>query len=59
MIPRAHHEFPLGASEQHKWFPVRSGANDKYLDQLDARRAEVIRDNVHPLEEKFGYHAPI
>lgn len=59
MVPRAHHRLPVGSSESHKWFPVRTGENAKYLNQLDARTASVIQKNVEEVAESFGYRAPV
>jgi hypothetical protein len=58
MVPRAHHQLPSGSSEQHKWFPVRTGVNEKYLDQLDTRMASVIQQNVEDVADVFGYQPP-
>ncbi|WP_263808700.1 sulfotransferase family protein [Salinibacter sp.] len=58
MVPRAHHRLPFGASESHKWFPVRTEVNEKHLNQLSERTASVIRENVEGLARSFGYRAP-
>jgi hypothetical protein len=58
MVPRAHHHLPLGSSESHKWYPVRTGANEKYLNQLGARMASVIQENVEDVARSFGYQSP-
>jgi hypothetical protein len=58
MVPRDHHRLPFGASESHKWFPVRTGVNEKHLNQLSARMASVIRDNVEDVARSFGYQSP-
>lgn len=59
MIPRAHHRLPLGSSEHHKWYPVRTGANEKYFEQLDASVASVIQNTVDDVAHEFGYPVPI
>jgi len=58
MVPRAHHRFPLGASEQHKWFPVRTGVNEKYHEKLEVEEAAIIRDGVGDVAREFGYQFP-
>lgn len=58
MIPRAHHQLPLGSSEHHKWFPVRTGVNEKYLERLNSDMASVIQTNVQDTAEVFGYQFP-
>jgi hypothetical protein len=55
MVPRAHHSFPRGASEQHKWYPVRTGVNEKHLDRNRPQDASVIRDIVQKTANKLGY----
>ena len=59
MIPRAHHRLPLGSSEHHKWYPVRTGANEKHLDELDGGTASVIQNTVDDVARKFGYQSPV
>jgi hypothetical protein len=59
MIPRAHHKLPLGSSEHHKWHPIRTGANEKYLDELDGGTASVIQNTVDDVAQKFGYQSPV
>ena len=58
MVPRAHHQLPLGASESHKWFPVRTGVNKKYLEKLSAHAVSVICKTVGDMAESFGYRQP-
>jgi hypothetical protein len=58
MIPRESHQLPFGSSEPHKWFPIRTGTNDRYLRRLDADMAAVIRDTVGDIAETFGYENP-
>jgi hypothetical protein len=58
MIPREHHRFPLGAKEQHKWYPLRTDTNQKYLDKLDASTASVIEETVGEIAEPLGYRPP-
>jgi hypothetical protein len=58
MVPRAHHRLPFGSSESHKWYPVRTGANEKYLNRLSARTASVIQENVGDMARSFGYQSP-
>jgi hypothetical protein len=55
LLPQEHHTFPLGASEQHKWYPIRSGGNQKYLDQLDSQARDVIGRNVDGIADRLGY----
>ncbi|MFB6271675.1 MAG: sulfotransferase [Salinibacter sp.] len=59
MIPRAHHSLPPGASEHHKWYPVRTGANEKYLERLDPGTASIIRKTVDDIAQKYGYQSPV
>lgn len=59
MIPRAHHSLPLGSSEHHKWYPVRSGANEKYLERLDPSTASIIQNTVDDIAQEYGYQSPV
>ena len=59
MIPQAHHKFPPGSSERHKWYPIRTGANEKYLDELDGGMASVIQNTVDDVAQEFGYLSPV
>ena len=58
MIPRPHHKLPLGSSEHHKWYPVWTGANEKYLDALDGAMASMIQTTVDDVAQRFGYQSP-
>ena len=57
LLPREHHTFPLGASEQHKWFPIRSGGNQKYLDRLGPKARDIIESNVGSIANRLGYRS--
>jgi len=59
MIPRESHQLPFGSSEPHKWFPIRTGRNDRYLQRLDADMASIIHENVSDIAEEFGYTNPL
>jgi len=59
MVPSAHHQLPLGSSESHKWFPVRTEVNEKHLSQLSERTASVIRENAEDVARSFGYRSPV
>lgn len=59
MVPQAHHRLPVGSSESHKWYPVRTGANVKYLENIDSALTQIICANVEPLAKRFGYPLPI
>jgi len=58
MIPQAHHHFPLGSSEQHKWFPVRTGVNEKYHARIDADMLAITQQNVDHVARSLGYQPP-
>ena len=58
MIPRAHHRFPLGASEQHKWFPVRTGVNEKHHQKLSENYVSIIRNEIGDVAGEFAYQPP-
>lgn len=59
MVPRAHHRLPLGSGEQHKWFPIRTDTNEKYLVKLNAISAKIIAEEVEPLARRLGYGYPL
>jgi hypothetical protein len=58
MIPREDHTLPLGSGERHKWFPIRTGTNRKYLRKLDGDMASVIKKIVGDVATRFDYHPP-
>jgi len=58
MIPQEHHQLPIGAKERHKWFPIRTETNDKYLERLDASMASVIEESVGDIAGLLGYRSP-
>ena len=58
MVPRKHHRLPVGAGEQHKWYPVQTNRNEKYYRRLSPRMASVIEQNVGTVAEQFNYHPP-
>ncbi|WP_263784443.1 sulfotransferase family protein [Salinibacter grassmerensis] len=58
MVPQDHHRLPFGSSESHKWFPVRTGVNEKHLSHLRPGAASVIQENVEDVAHSFGYRAP-
>ena len=57
MVPQAHHRLPYGASERHKWFPVRTGVNEKYLERLGPKMASTVQEHVEGVADELGYHS--
>jgi hypothetical protein len=58
MLPQRDHQFPLGATERHKWYPIRPDENEKYLEKISPEYASLIEDGIRPLAERFGYSSP-
>lgn len=58
MLPQSHHSLPLGASEGHKWFPIRTDVNSKHLEKLTQEQAAIIEQNVRPVADQLGYEPP-
>ena len=59
MIPREHHQLPLGSKERHKWYPLRTDTNNRHLERLDPAKARLIEKEVEPIASKLGYRAPV
>jgi len=58
LLPQPHHTLPPGSSEQHKWYPIRTGVNEKYLRQHTAETARLVECVAGDLAADFGYTAP-
>jgi hypothetical protein len=58
MIPREHHTLPLGSGERHKWFPIRTETNAKYLRQLDESMVSIVEKIVKDIANQFDYSPP-
>jgi len=58
MLPRPHHRLPLGASEGHKWYPIRTGVNKKHLEKLENGQISIIKENVQQIAGRLGYDPP-
>lgn len=55
MLPAPEQSRPLGSSRDHKWYPLRSDVNHRYLETLDLAEIELIRERCGDLAERFGY----
>ena len=54
-IPAAGQSFPLGSLEDNKWYPLRSGENERYLEKLDPRLVRALNARAGDLIERLGY----
>jgi hypothetical protein len=58
LLPQPHHTLPPGSSEQHKWYPIRTEVNEKYLSQHSDETARLVERVAGDLAADFGYTAP-
>ncbi|WP_251961513.1 sulfotransferase family protein [Salinibacter ruber] len=56
LLPQEHHTLPLGASEGHKWHPIRTGLNEKYLDSIDKYKIKSVKERVKEIANNLGYN---
>ena len=54
-IPAAGQSFPLGSLEDNKWYPLRSGENERYLERLDPALVRALNARAGDLIERLGY----
>ena len=54
-IPGPGQPFPLGSLEDSKWYPLRSGENERYLERLDPVLVRALNARAGDLIERLGY----
>jgi hypothetical protein len=54
-IPAPGQSFPLGSLEDNKWYPLRSGENERYLERLDPALVRALNARAGDLIERLGY----
>ena len=54
-IPGPDQPFPPGSLADNKWYPLRSGENERYLDRLDPALVQALNERAGDLIERLGY----
>jgi len=54
-IPAPGQRFPLGSLVDNKWFPLRSGENERYLERLDPALVRALNARAGDLIDRLGY----
>jgi len=54
-LPGPDQRFPLCFPSDHKWFPIHTKENAKYLGNLDTRLVEALNERAATLIERLGY----
>jgi hypothetical protein len=54
-IPGPNQPFPLGSLADNKWYPLRSGENERYLERLDPALVRALNVRAGDLIERLGY----
>ncbi len=54
-IPAPGQPFPLGSLEDNKWYPLRAGENERYLERLDPELVRALNARAGDLIERLGY----
>ena len=52
-LPAPGQRFPLGSLADNKWYPLRAGENERYLERLDPALARAVNDRAGDLVERF------
>ena len=54
-VPGPNQPFPAGSFADNKWYPLRSGENERYLERLDPRLVRGLNERAGDLVERLGY----
>jgi len=54
LLPQEHHELPFGASEEHKWHPIRTGTNEKHIKKGNKKDLKKIEKRVETIAKNLG-----
>ncbi len=54
-IPAPDQPFPPGSLDDDKWYPLRSGENERYLERLDPALVRALNVRAGDLIERLGY----
>jgi len=55
LLPSPDDKLPWDSIQDHKWYPLRTDLNDRYLQELTSRDISIIKAYCGSLNDKFGY----